>query len=132
VSFPNGFPGGIHAVSSTSIEVAADKTLDPYHNPTYPQRVHILERPELEKALRSCEERIVPVIKKLSALGNHPNRPTFERLYHQLLGARDQVAEAVRRIPLETGGLYREDKERFEQALAAFDRVLKRWVKAGG
>jgi len=49
-----------------------------------------------------------------------------------MLGARDQVAESVRRIPLETGGLYHEDKERFEQALAAFDRVLQRWVKAGG
>ena len=35
-------------------------------------------------------------------------------------------------IPLETGDLYHEDKERFEQALAAFDRILKRWVKAGG
>jgi hypothetical protein len=49
-----------------------------------------------------------------------------------LLGARDQVAESVRRIPLETGDLYHEDKERFEQALAAFDRVLKRWAQVGG
>ena len=119
-------------MSSTSIEVVADKKLDPFHNPTYPQRVHILERPQLEQALRSCEERILPVRQKLNALGNHPERPTFERLYHQLLGARDQVAESVRRLPLETGGLYHEDKDRFEQALAAFDRVLKRWVKVVG
>jgi hypothetical protein len=119
-------------VSSTSIEVVADKKLDPFHNPTYPQRVHILERPQLEQALRSCEDRILPVRQKLSALGNHPERPMYERLYHQLLGARDQVAESVRRIPLETGDLYHEDKERFEQALAAFDRLLKRWVQVGG
>jgi hypothetical protein len=119
-------------VSSTSIEVVADKKLDPFHNPTYPQRVHILERPQLDQALRSCEERTLAVRQKLSALGNHPDRPIYERLYHQLLGARDQVAESVRRIPLETGGLYDEDKERFEQALAAFDRVLKRWAKVGG
>jgi hypothetical protein len=132
VSFRIVFAGGIPAVSSTSIKVVADKKLDPFHNPTYPQRVHILERPQLEQALRSCEERLVPVFKKLNALGNHADRPAFERLYHQLLGARDQVAEAVRRLPLETGGLYHEDKERFEQALAAFDRVLKRWAKAGG
>ena len=39
-------------MSSTSIEVVADKKLDPFHNPTYPQRVHILERPQLEQALR--------------------------------------------------------------------------------
>jgi hypothetical protein len=132
VSFRIVFAGGIPAVSSTSIEVVADKKLDPFHNPTYPQRVHILERPQLEQALRSCEDRILPVRQKLSALGNHPERPMYERLYHQLLGARDQVAESVRRIPLETGDLYHEDKERFEQALAAFDRLLKRWVQVGG
>jgi hypothetical protein len=112
--------------------VATDKKSDPFHNPTYPKRVHILERLQLEQALRSCEVRLVPVLTKLNTLGNHPERPSFERLYHQLLGARDQVAEAVRRIPLETGGLYHEDKERFEQALAAFDRILQQWAKLGG
>ena len=59
-------------MSSTSFEVVADNKLDPFHNPTYPQREHILERPQLEQALRSCEERIFcPVLKKLNALGNH-------------------------------------------------------------
>ena len=37
------------------------------------------------------------------------------RLYHQMQGARDQVAEAVRRLPLEVGGLYHEDHERFTE-----------------
>ncbi len=119
-------------MSSTSIEAAADKKLNPFQNPSYPKRVHVLERAQLEQSLRSCDERMSPVLRKLNALGNHADRSTYERLYHQLLGARDQVAEAVRRLPLETGGLYHEDKERYEQALAAFDRILKRWSIAGG
>ncbi len=48
-------------------------------------------------------------------------------MFHQLQGARDQVAEGVRRLPLEAGELYHEDKERFEQAVAAFDRVWPKW-----
>ena len=48
-----------------------------------------------------------------------------------MLGARDQVAETVRRLPLETGALYDEDKERYEDALAAFDRVYRRWEAVG-
>ncbi len=126
-------------MSSTSIEVVADKkveagsrSLDPFHNPSYPQRVHIVERAELEESLRSCDARISAIRLKLNALGNHASRPTYERLYHQMLGARDQVAETVRRIPLETGGLYHEDKERYEQGLAALDRVLKKWDKVTG
>jgi hypothetical protein len=126
------YPGGIPAVSSTSTDVVADKKLNPFNNPSYPKRVHIVERAELEQALRSCDERIAPVLRKLNTLGNHPDRAKFERFYYQLLGARDQVAETVRRIPLETGDLYHEDKERYQQALAAFDRILKHWVKMGG
>ena len=59
-------------------------------------------------------------------------RAGLERLYFQMLGARDQVAEAVRRLPLETGDLYDEDKERYEEAVAAFERVCSSWEKAGG
>jgi hypothetical protein len=44
-----------------------------------------------------------------------------------MLGARDQVADAARRLPSETGDLYEEDKHRLEQAVAALDRVLREW-----
>jgi hypothetical protein len=54
------------------------------------------------------------------------------RLYHQLLGARDQIAECARRMPLETGELYQEDKERFAQATGALERVWQRWEKSIG
>ena len=69
---------------------------------------------------------------KLTALANHPGRASYERLFHQMLGARDQMAEAVRRMPLETGDLYEEDRERFEAAAAALGRLFQSWdgVKA--
>jgi hypothetical protein len=107
--------------------VGGPRALDRFKSPTYPQRVHLHERGELEASLGSCEERLQAVQNKLSALGNHPQRASFERLYQQMLGARDQVAEAVRRLPLETGALYDEDRERFEQAIAAFERAHRRW-----
>jgi hypothetical protein len=89
--------------------------------------VHFQERAELESSLRACEQRIQSIEAKLSTLASHSRRAEFERLYHQMLGARDQVAEAVRRLPLETGVLYDEDRERYEQAMAAFDRLYQRW-----
>ena len=100
---------------------------NPYKSPTYPQRVHLQERGTLEESLRSCEERIQTIRQKLDTLGSHPQREAYERIYHQMLGARDQMAETVRRMPVETGSLYDEDKERYEQAVAACDRAYGRW-----
>ena len=44
-----------------------------------------------------------------------------------MLGARDQVADAARRLPMETGDLYEEDKHRLEAGVAALDRVFQKW-----
>ena len=107
-------------------------TADRYHNPTYPQRVHLLERGQLEEALRSCDQRLNSAQQKLNVLANHAEKARFMRLYHQMQGARDQVAEAVRRLPLEVGGLYHEDHERFQNAMEAIERTWSRWEKAGG
>ncbi len=105
---------------------------NPFRNPSYPQRAHFAERPQLEQTLRVWEQKISGVTGKLTALGNHPSRATYERLFHQMQGARDQMAEAVRRLPLEAGDLYEEDHERFEAAAAALGRLLQSWdgVKA--
>jgi hypothetical protein len=77
--------------------------------------------------LEQCEERIVMARQKMNVLGNSPNRPGFERLFAQMLGCRDQVADAARRLPMEVGDLYEEDKHRLLEAVAALDRVFKRW-----
>ena len=96
-------------------------------NPSYPQRTHFGERPQLEETLRSWEQKLSSVAGKLTALANHPGRATYERLFHQMQGARDQMAEAVRRMPVETGALYDEDRERFEAAAAALGRLCQSW-----
>ncbi len=100
---------------------------DPKKNPSYPQRVHLLEKPHWLGVLQSVETRLATPRQKLSVLGNDPKRPAFEKLYAQMLGARDQVADAVKRLPLETGGLYEEDHHRVEEAVAALDRLFQKW-----
>ena len=110
---------------------AGSRQPDPDHSPSYPQRVHLHERGQLEEALRSCDQRLSAALQKLNVLANHAEKPRFVRLYHQMQGARDQVAEAVRRLPLEVGGLYHEDHERFHQAMEALERTWSRWEKAG-
>lgn len=107
--------------------LAVTQPVSPLKNPSYPQRIHLHERRHWEDVLRSCEQRIAAAKKKLDVVGVGPNRAVFERLYAQLLGARDQVADATRRLPMETGALYDEDRHRVEEAVAALDRVLKRW-----
>ena len=62
------------------------------------------------------EDKLAEIGKKLTALGSHPHRDEYERLYFQMQGALDQMAEAVRRMPLETGTLYDEDRERLTSA----------------
>jgi predicted nucleic acid-binding Zn-ribbon protein len=124
-------------VSSSSGGIAVDTAhgrashpADPYRNPSYPQRTHLHERSALQEKLSKIEERLKSAHQKLSAATNHPRLPVLTRLYHQLQGARDQVAEAVRRMPVEAGGLYHEDSERLEQALAAFERTFRKWESA--
>jgi hypothetical protein len=103
------------------------QAIDPRKNPSYPQRVHIHERAHWQGVLQQCEERVAAARARWSRESNGPNRAAFERLFAQMVGARDQVAEAVRRLPMETGELYDEDKHRLEEAVAALDRVFQKW-----
>ncbi len=101
--------------------------VNPLKNPSYPQRVHLHERAHWQGVLRQCEERIGKARQKLTVVPPGPNRAIFERLYFQMEGARDQVADAARRLPGETGDLYEEDRHRLEAAVAALDIVFRRW-----
>jgi hypothetical protein len=111
---------------------SAHAAADAAKNPSYPQRVHFGERKELHDKLASWDEKIAAMGKKLATLGTHRQRSAYERLYHQMLGARDQMAECVRRMPLETGILYDEDRERLTCAEAALARTLQRWDAVSG
>jgi CBS-domain-containing membrane protein len=121
-----------HNVENVTTPGTVDRPEDAYRNPSYPQHIHFADRARLDEALRSCDERLNSALQKLNVLSNHAQKDTFVRLFHQLQGARDQVAEAARRIPLEVGGLYREDEERFKQAMDAIERIRHEWDKAGG
>ena len=101
--------------------------INPLKNPSYPQRIHIHERAHWQEVLRQCEERVAKARQQLNVIGDGPNRAAFARLYVQMLGARDQVADAARRLPGEVGDLYEEDRHRLDEALAALDRVARRW-----
>jgi hypothetical protein len=98
-----------------------------FKNPSYPARTHQSDRATIEASLEACEEKLAEVRKKLGLLANHPRRGDYETLFHQLQGARDQIAEAALRMPREAGELYHEDAERLAFAEQAFARLLKRW-----
>jgi hypothetical protein len=103
--------------------------VDPFKNPSYPRRTHIHERAHWQAALKTCEDTVVATRRKLDVLGDRPNRARLERLYTMMLGARDQVADAAKRMPGETGDLYIEDHHRLEEALAALKRVELSWME---
>ena len=101
---------------------------DPLKNPAYPQRVHIHERAHWQGVLRSCDDRVAAYWQKLNSLGAQaPDRARLERLHAQMVGARDQVADAARRLHGEVGALYEEDRHRLDEAVAALDRVARGW-----
>ena len=104
----------------------------PFRNPSYPLRDHFSERAQLVETLRASEERVSAARQKVEAGGSLAGNADAVRLYHQLLGVRDQIAECARRMPLETGGLYVEDAERLHQATAALERTWRRWEKVAG
>jgi hypothetical protein len=126
-------------VSSASQEIEKTATagvvarlVDPFRNPSYPQRTHFHEREQLEESLHGVEVRLDAARGKLNAESAHAQDSERLRLYHQMLGARDQIAECVNRLPLEAAELYVEDKERYEQAVAAFERLWRKWERTGG
>lgn len=96
-------------------------------NPSYPERIYIKKRPELEAILQHWDQRIAEARRKLDVLGQSPDRAAYDRMYAQMLGSRDQIAHCVSRMPMETGDLYAEDEHRLHSAVAALERIFQRW-----
>jgi hypothetical protein len=94
-------------------------------SPSYPQRVHLKEKPQWQALLKTWEDRIAAVVRDRTAVDDGADRDSRGRLYAQMLGARDQLADAVRRLPMEVGFLYDEDRLRAEEAVAALERLFK-------
>ncbi len=96
----------------------------PLKSPSYPQRVHIRERAKWEAVLKGWDQKIAVASR---ALATSADRPAAEKSYAQMLGARDQIADAVARLPMEVGEMYHEDQHRLEEAVAALERLFARW-----
>ena len=84
----------------------------PFVNPSYPKRTHFDEQKALLELLGLWNQKLEGAARKLQFVGTSKDRGKLERLYHQAMGARDQIAESARRLPREAGDLYDEDCER--------------------
>ena len=102
----------------------ATQPKDPWKNPSYPQRVHLKERSQWQAVLKTWEDRIAQA---RTELGARPADAARQKLFAQMLGARDQIASAAARMPMEVGELYEEDHHRLEEAVAALERLFARW-----
>ena len=95
---------------------------DPRRSPTYPQRVHIRERAKWQAVLTSWDEKIAS-----SRASSRLSGEQAEIVFAQMAGARDQIAEAVKRLPMEVGEMYEEDKHRLEAGVAALERLMAKF-----
>jgi hypothetical protein len=113
--------------SGGAAQPSTPKRTEPFRNPSYPQRVHFHEQAQLEETVRSWDAKIEELGSSLPQPGSNQDQEARHRIYHQMLGARDQLAQAARRMPLETAGLYDEDHELFRLAEAALGRLVQQW-----
>lgn len=104
---------------------------NPYRSPSYPPRTHFNEQKALLDLLQAWNQRLEGGAKKLQVLGASKERVKLERLYHQTMGARDQIAELARRMPRETAALYDDDLERLRITQATLERLAREWEAAG-
>ena len=108
------------------------RDLPPYRNPSYPHRTHPNEGPRWRTLLDEWRTKVAAATSRLSVLGNHPKQADFEFVAAQMQGrALDQISDSARRLPGEVGELYEEDKHKVDQAVAALERLLKKWETLG-
>src|SRR5262245_56953098 len=103
--------------------VTDESPANPLQSPSYPQRVHIREKAKWRAVLGEWEREISGAKSLLDGMAAGPGRSEFERLYAQMLGARDQIADAAARMPMEVGAMYEEDHHRLEEAVSALNRL---------
>ncbi len=106
--------------------VPESSTSNPMRNPSYPQRVHIRERAQWQAVLKTWDDRIAEAI--ASAKGS---AEANGKLIAQMAGARDQIGEAVKRLPMEVSEMYEEDKHRLENAVESLERLFARGKQEG-
>jgi hypothetical protein len=108
----------------------ASRSADAHSSATYPQRVHIHERSQWQALLKKWDERVASAGQTLTTLSPGDDRTARQLLYLQMTGARDQIADAVRRLPMEVGSMYEDDHLRLEEGVAALERLFQHWGTA--
>ena len=106
----------------SDLTTAPPRPVDPRRSPSYPQRVHIRERAHWQAVLKAWNDRIADA--RQSPRARHERAPF---LLAQMAGARDQIADASKRLPMEVGDLYEEDRQRLDEAVRALERTFARW-----
>lgn len=99
----------------------------PWQSPSYPKRVHVGERARWRGVLETWRGRIEDARRKLDDIAPGPKRAPYEKVYFQMCGARDQIAEAAGRLPMEVDHMYHDDLHRLKEAVAALERLFDRW-----
>ncbi len=105
-------------VLTVSEPIAAPTDVDPLRNPSYPQRIHIRERAKWATVLAESDARIAAATARGGA------GPDSAKRFAQMSGARDQIANSAKRLPMVVGEMYAEDRHRLEEAVAALDRLI--------
>ena len=105
-------------VLPVSEPIVAPTNVDPLRNPSYPQRVHIRERAQWATILSDWDAKIATARARGGTGAESAKRSA------QMSGARDQIADAAKRLPMEVGEMYAEDRHKLEEAVAALERLI--------
>lgn len=107
--------------SSTQIQAAIPKS------PTYPKRNHTTEGPKWLELLAGWDAKIEELLKQVPAGSNLGELGEKGRILAQMIGSRDQIRDAAKRLPQQVTHMYHEDLERLEFAVAALNRLFVKY-----
>ena len=98
-------------------------------NPTYPKRTHTTEGPKWLGILAEWDEKIEALLKKVPAGKSLGELGEKGKVLSQMVGARDQIRDAAKRLPRQVTHMYHEDHERLEHAVQALGRLVQKVEK---
>lgn len=93
-------------------------------SPTYPKRTHTTEGPQWQEVLTGWDTKIEALIKAVPAGKTLGELGEKGRVLAQMVGSRDQIRDAAKRLPREVTHMYHEDHERLDFAVAALERLF--------
>lgn len=96
-------------------------------SPTYPKRNHTTEGPKWLEILSTWDAKIEALLKQIPAGTSLGEMGEKGRVLSQMVGARDQIRDAAKRLPQQVTHMYHEDHERLEFAVAALERLFPKY-----